>query len=173
MVAAGQAERPAIRSPAGVLTYRDLLAQVNRIAHVLRDDLGLVPGNRVLLRGAEQSDDGGVLARGREGRLHRRGDHAAAAREGAEADHRQGAGQRRAVRHQSARRNGGRARAVPRSRTHAVLQYDRFRCARYPRCGQAHRVRSASTRPPTTSASSPSPPAPPACPRARCISTAT
>jgi 2-aminobenzoate-CoA ligase len=51
-VAAGHGRRPAIRSPAGVLTYRDLLAQVNRIAHVLRDDLGLMPGNRVLLRGA-------------------------------------------------------------------------------------------------------------------------
>ena len=51
-VAAGHGERPAIRSPAGVLTYRDLLAQVNRIAHVLRDDLRLQPGNRVLLRGA-------------------------------------------------------------------------------------------------------------------------
>jgi 2-aminobenzoate-CoA ligase len=45
-------ERPAIRSPAGVLTYGGLLALVNRIAHVLRDDLGLQPGNRVLLRGA-------------------------------------------------------------------------------------------------------------------------
>ncbi len=31
-------------------TYEQLLAQANRIAHVLVDDLGLVPGNRVLLR---------------------------------------------------------------------------------------------------------------------------
>lgn len=31
-------------------TYRQLLAQANRIAHVLTADLGLVPGNRVLLR---------------------------------------------------------------------------------------------------------------------------
>ncbi len=50
-VASGHGERAAIRSPAGVLTYDGLLALVNRIAHVLREDLGLVPGNRVLLRG--------------------------------------------------------------------------------------------------------------------------
>ncbi|MES2956543.1 MAG: AMP-binding protein [Pseudomonadota bacterium] len=33
-------------------TYADLQAQANRIAHVLKEGLGLVPGNRVLLRGA-------------------------------------------------------------------------------------------------------------------------
>ncbi|MCS0591956.1 AMP-binding protein [Massilia norwichensis] len=33
-------------------TYAELQQQVDRIAHVLRTDLGLVPGNRVLLRGA-------------------------------------------------------------------------------------------------------------------------
>ena len=33
-------------------TYAELQAQVDRIAHVLVEDLGLVPGNRVLLRGA-------------------------------------------------------------------------------------------------------------------------
>ncbi len=48
------AERPAIQAPEGAgriaLSYRDLLALANRIAQVLRDDLGLVPGNRVLLR---------------------------------------------------------------------------------------------------------------------------
>lgn len=50
MVAAGHADRPALRWPAGVWTYRELLETANRIAHVLLDDLGLVPGNRVLLR---------------------------------------------------------------------------------------------------------------------------
>lgn len=34
------------------LTYAGLLARVDRIAHVLREDLGLATGNRVLLRGA-------------------------------------------------------------------------------------------------------------------------
>jgi 2-aminobenzoate-CoA ligase len=33
-------------------TYGDLLATANRIAHVLVEDLGVVPGNRVLLRAA-------------------------------------------------------------------------------------------------------------------------
>jgi len=33
-------------------TYAELLARANRIAQVLVDDLGLIPGNRVLLRGA-------------------------------------------------------------------------------------------------------------------------
>jgi len=32
-------------------TYAELTAQANRIAHVLVDELGIVPGNRVLLRG--------------------------------------------------------------------------------------------------------------------------
>jgi 2-aminobenzoate-CoA ligase len=45
-------DRPCLRQP-GVQTwsYDDLLAAANRIAHVLVDDLGIVPGNRVLLRG--------------------------------------------------------------------------------------------------------------------------
>ncbi|MGE5168849.1 MAG: benzoate-CoA ligase family protein [Rudaea sp.] len=51
-VARGLGERRAIVSPAlGTWTYRELLAHANRIAHVLVEDLGLVPGNRVLLRG--------------------------------------------------------------------------------------------------------------------------
>ncbi len=51
-VAAGDGERIAIHSPGGTWTYRQLLATANRIAHVLVEDLGVVPGNRVLLRGA-------------------------------------------------------------------------------------------------------------------------
>ncbi|HEU5284447.1 MAG TPA: AMP-binding protein, partial [Burkholderiales bacterium] len=50
MVAAGHGERVAIRAPRRVLTYNALLQLVNRIARVLTEDLGLVPGNRVLLR---------------------------------------------------------------------------------------------------------------------------
>jgi len=42
--------RPALLAPGLVWTYRELLAQTNRIAHVLVEDMGLVPGNRVLLR---------------------------------------------------------------------------------------------------------------------------
>jgi 2-aminobenzoate-CoA ligase len=46
------ADRPCLRTPEGeVWTYGDLLAAANRIATVLVRDLGIVPGNRVLLRG--------------------------------------------------------------------------------------------------------------------------
>jgi 2-aminobenzoate-CoA ligase len=48
----GNGDRPAIYGANGVLTYAQLQAQVDRVAHVLTHDMGLVPGNRVLLRGA-------------------------------------------------------------------------------------------------------------------------
>ena len=51
MVASGHGERIALRTPDGQCTYRQLMVRANQIAHVLRDDLRLVPGNRVLLRG--------------------------------------------------------------------------------------------------------------------------
>ena len=44
-------ERTAILWPGGRWSYRELLETANRIAHVLVEDLGVVPGNRVLLRG--------------------------------------------------------------------------------------------------------------------------
>ena len=43
--------KPALHFDGQVITYADLLAQTNRIARVLAEDLGIVPGNRVLLRG--------------------------------------------------------------------------------------------------------------------------
>ena len=48
----GYGDRVVLRTDSAVCTYRQLQAQVNRIAHVLRNDMSLVPGNRVLLRGA-------------------------------------------------------------------------------------------------------------------------
>jgi 2-aminobenzoate-CoA ligase len=55
-VEGGDADRPVIYTPVNggrsVLTYRELLALANQIANLLKDDLGLVPGNRVLLRSA-------------------------------------------------------------------------------------------------------------------------
>ncbi|MET9959254.1 AMP-binding protein [Streptomyces sp. NPDC006326] len=46
------ADRPAFRSGAGeVWSYGELRERVDRLAHVLTADLGVVPGNRVLLRG--------------------------------------------------------------------------------------------------------------------------
>jgi 2-aminobenzoate-CoA ligase len=51
-IARGWGERVAFRSPSESVTYAQLLDRSNRIAHVLVEDCGLVPGNRVLLRGA-------------------------------------------------------------------------------------------------------------------------
>ena len=50
-VAEGQGDRPCLLGHGVRWTYAELQAQVNRIAHVLVDELGLVSGNRVLLRG--------------------------------------------------------------------------------------------------------------------------
>ncbi len=50
-VEAGYGDRPCLLSPAESLTYAELATRVNRVANVLTRDLGMVPGNRVLLRG--------------------------------------------------------------------------------------------------------------------------
>lgn len=48
----GDPSRPVFRSPSGgTWTYGELRARVDRIAHTLTTTLGVVPGNRVLLRG--------------------------------------------------------------------------------------------------------------------------
>ncbi|MEV5952176.1 AMP-binding protein [Streptomyces sp. NPDC051987] len=50
-VAAFGPDRPALRTPAGeVWSYGELRRRTDQIAQVLTEDLGLVPGNRVLLR---------------------------------------------------------------------------------------------------------------------------
>jgi 2-aminobenzoate-CoA ligase len=51
-VAQGRGARSAVLGEHLGWTYAELQRQVDRIAHVLRADMGLVPGNRVLLRGA-------------------------------------------------------------------------------------------------------------------------
>jgi len=52
-VAQGEGDRLAVQGLGGVRwSYAELQAQANRIAHVLVEDMGLVPGQRVLLRGA-------------------------------------------------------------------------------------------------------------------------
>ncbi len=51
MVAAGHGGRPVVAAAGVRWTYAELLDKANRIAAVLRHDMGLVPGNRVLLRG--------------------------------------------------------------------------------------------------------------------------
>lgn len=50
-VEAGHGDRPLFRSDERTLTYAQAQIEVNRIANVLTVELGLVPGNRVLLRG--------------------------------------------------------------------------------------------------------------------------
>ncbi|MBR7747390.1 AMP-binding protein [Undibacterium baiyunense] len=56
IVAQGFADKVAIRSSSAsasvTWTYAELCVKVNQIAHVIVDEMGLVPGNRVLLRGA-------------------------------------------------------------------------------------------------------------------------
>lgn len=48
---AGHGDRPLLRGPGRGWTYREARAEVARIAAVLLQEHGLVPGNRVLLRG--------------------------------------------------------------------------------------------------------------------------
>jgi 2-aminobenzoate-CoA ligase len=54
--AQGFGTRPLLRSSSNTLSYADARDQVNRICRVLTEDLGLVPGNRVLLRGGNSID---------------------------------------------------------------------------------------------------------------------
>jgi 2-aminobenzoate-CoA ligase len=49
-VAEGRGERVCIRAPGIAWTYRELQRRADRIARVLVEEMGLVPGNRVLLR---------------------------------------------------------------------------------------------------------------------------
>jgi 2-aminobenzoate-CoA ligase len=46
------ADRPCIRGEDGTWTYAELRERAGRIARVLVEDMGLVPGNRVLLHSA-------------------------------------------------------------------------------------------------------------------------
>src|SRR3990170_883415 len=50
-VTRGHGHRIALRTPDGECTYTQLFTQANRLANVLVRELGLKPGNRVLLRG--------------------------------------------------------------------------------------------------------------------------
>lgn len=54
-IAAGGGGRDCLISPSETLSYAALGERVNRIANVLVRDLGIVPGNRVLLRGPNSS----------------------------------------------------------------------------------------------------------------------
>ena len=60
-VMAGAGSRRCLVTDTETWTYADLLARSNQVAHVLIEEAGLVPGNRVLLRGRElvRSAEGG------------------------------------------------------------------------------------------------------------------
>jgi 2-aminobenzoate-CoA ligase len=45
------ADRPCLRSPAETWTYGETVRRTNQLARVLTEEFGLLPGNRVLLRG--------------------------------------------------------------------------------------------------------------------------
>ena len=47
----GWSERPFLRSEHALLSYAEAGERIRRITQVLTEDYGLVPGNRVLLRG--------------------------------------------------------------------------------------------------------------------------
>lgn len=51
----GRGDHPALVTPTETLTYRQLAERVNRIANVLTQRYGLQPGNRVLLRSANNA----------------------------------------------------------------------------------------------------------------------
>ena len=51
IAARGWMDKPFLRSDKITLTYADASERINRIAQVLTENFGLVPGNRVLLRG--------------------------------------------------------------------------------------------------------------------------
>jgi 2-aminobenzoate-CoA ligase len=53
-LAEGHGRRAAVHSASSTWTYEELLDRANRIANVLVRDLGVVPGNRVLLRAPNQ-----------------------------------------------------------------------------------------------------------------------
>ena len=48
----GHGDRPCVQGAGVRWTYAELQAEANRIANVLVNELGVLPGNRVLLRGA-------------------------------------------------------------------------------------------------------------------------
>lgn len=51
----GWGDRPLLRSPRATLTYAQAREQVDRICRVLAEDFGVLPGNRVLLRGGNSA----------------------------------------------------------------------------------------------------------------------
>ncbi len=51
MVFAGHADNPCFKTSKGVWSYTDVYRDANQLAHVLMDEMGVIPGSRVLIRG--------------------------------------------------------------------------------------------------------------------------
>lgn len=81
VIAAGGAGRRCLLSPVETWTYGEVAARASQIASVLSENLGIVPGNRVLLRGPNNPWLGSLLARRTQGRGGRGDDDADAARD--------------------------------------------------------------------------------------------
>lgn len=76
----GWGSRPLLRSDDRLLTYAQALDEVNRMAHLLIDELGLEPGNRTAAR-RQLHQHGPGLARSGQSRAGGRGHHVVAARQ--------------------------------------------------------------------------------------------
>ena len=143
----GTASAPCIHHADGTVDLRRLRDAAKRIAHVLVDDLGLVPGNRVLLRGANTSDAGGVLVRRAQGRRRGGGDDAAAARARAGRGHRRRPRSRPALTDAAVVAGDARWRAVPSAGPAGALAFGRRTALDARAADQAGR-RSPTSRPP-------------------------
>ena len=171
--AAGAIGSP-IAAPDGLRwTYADLLAHANRIARVLTEDLGLVPGNRVLLRAPNSPHACGVLVRRAEGGRHRGRHDAAVAGQGAHRHRHQGTDFACALRPPPRRRARGGPSGLSRC-SKPWRRSARRRPTASTRSLQRSRRRSpTSIRRPTTRRSSRSPRARRASRKERCTFTAT
>ncbi len=119
----GRGDRPCVSAPGGPSwTYAELQRQADRIAHVLVKDCGLVHGQPGAAALDQQADARGLLVRGDEGRRHRRRHHADAARQGAEADRREGPGRFRALRPEASRRSRDAAAGDAGAAAHRLLR---------------------------------------------------
>ena len=137
----GRGERLALLSPEGVRwTYAELDAQASRIAHVLVDELGVVPGNRVLLRGPNTPAMAACWFAVMKAGAIAVADDAAAARAGARRRRHQGARQPRAVRLAARRGTRPRARGVPDAGDGGAVRDRRRRRRRGARRGEAAAV---------------------------------
>ena len=175
MVEKGFGDNTALIGHGRLRTYKELADWTNRLAHALVEDLGIVPGNRILIRSANNPamvacwcaalKAGAVVINTmptHAGRRSHQGD-------------RQGGGEARALRHAPDGRAGDRRedQQVP-EEGDRLRRHRQFRCrARPHRAGQVGDFPACARRAATMSRSSPSRPARPASRRPRCICIAT